>query len=296
MEQILKFPRTKHLTGSGLQAGDGDLPQVDAGALAGRSVVITEKIDGANAGLSFDAEGRLWLQSRGHYLTGGHRERHFDLFKQWASGHAAALRDRLSDRFLIYGEWLFARHTAFYDALPDYFVEFDVFDRAERRFLCAEARRALLDGLPVASAPVVWSGVFPRGLDLMALIGPSAFKTEGWREALTRAAEAAGVDVERAHQQADPSILMEGLYIKIEEGGQVVERLKLVRPGFTQAINDADGHWLDRPIVRNQRAPRGLPTEGDRRPLGDPSEGRAAPLGDRATSIMAAEGGRPEVQ
>ena len=44
---------------------------------------------------------------------------------------------------------------------------------------------------------------------------------------------------------------MEGLYIKIEENGQVVERLKFVRPSFTQAVDASQSHWLDRPIVPN---------------------------------------------
>ena len=53
----------------------------------GKYIVIEEKVDGANAAISFSDSGELLLQSRGHYLTGGYRERHFNLFKQWASIH-----------------------------------------------------------------------------------------------------------------------------------------------------------------------------------------------------------------
>ena len=45
---------------------------------------------------------------------------------------------------------------------------------------------------------------------------------------------------------------MEGLYIKVEENGQVVDRLKFVRPSFLQTILESQTHWLDRPIVPNQ--------------------------------------------
>jgi hypothetical protein len=45
---------------------------------------------------------------------------------------------------------------------------------------------------------------------------------------------------------------MEGLYLKVEEGGRVVERYKLVRSSFLTAILDSGSHWLDRPIVPNQ--------------------------------------------
>ena len=36
--------------------------------------MVEEKIDGANSAVSFDGDGGLLLQSRGHYLTGGYRE------------------------------------------------------------------------------------------------------------------------------------------------------------------------------------------------------------------------------
>jgi hypothetical protein len=52
-------------------------------------------------------------------------------------------------------------------------------------------------------------------------------------------------------RQTDLSDLMEGLYVKHEEGGQVVGRYKYVRPEFLQRIGDSDGHWLDGPIVQN---------------------------------------------
>src|SRR5262245_29937714 len=105
MLTILKYPRTHHLEGSRLQPGDEDLESVPFSQVAGRFLVVEEKLDGANAGIRFDAEGKLWLQSRGHFLSGGVREKHFNLFKQWANCHANDLRDILGDRYVLYGEW-----------------------------------------------------------------------------------------------------------------------------------------------------------------------------------------------
>jgi hypothetical protein len=34
-------------------------------------VTVEEKVDGANAAISFSPDGQMLLQSRGHYLTGG---------------------------------------------------------------------------------------------------------------------------------------------------------------------------------------------------------------------------------
>ena len=44
---------------------------------------------------------------------------------------------------------------------------------------------------------------------------------------------------------------MEGLYIKVEDGGQVVDRMKFVRPSFLQTVELSETHWLDRPIIPN---------------------------------------------
>ena len=88
--EIKKYPRTPHLEGSRLQPGDEDLSQVPFADIAGRHLVVEEKVDGANSAVSFDAGEQLLLQSRGHYLTGGYRERHYALMKQWAAVHREA--------------------------------------------------------------------------------------------------------------------------------------------------------------------------------------------------------------
>lgn len=63
-----------------------------------------------------------------------------------------------------------------------------------------------------------------------------------------------GLDVQRQCRETDASDAMEGLYIKEEEGGQVVSRMKYVRASFLQCVDVSETHWLDRPIVPNQLA------------------------------------------
>ena len=48
--------------------------------------------------------------------------------------------------------------------------------------------------------------------------------------------------------------MMEGLYLKGECGGHVVERFKYVRTDFLQAVANSDSHWMDRPIEPNRLA------------------------------------------
>jgi hypothetical protein len=254
MPTLHKYPRTHHLEGSRLQPGDEDLSAVPFARLAGRFLVVEEKLDGANTGLSFDADGKLWLQSRGHFLTGGVREKHFHLFKQWANAHTAALRPALADRYVLYGEWLYAKHTIFYDRLPHYFLEFDVLDTQIGAFLSTERRRELLAGLPIASVPVLRTGPAWTLQELVALIGPSLYKGPDWRERLTAVCAARGVDGDHAWAETDHFDQMEGLYLKVEEGGRVVERYKYIRPSFLTSVVDSGTHWLKRPIVPNQLA------------------------------------------
>lgn len=253
MSEIHKYPRTCHLEGSRLQPGDEDLEQVPFEALRRRYCVVEEKLDGANAGISLDADGRLRLQSRGHLLVGGAREKHWDLFKRWARAHATAIANRLGDGLTVYGEWLYAKHTIFYDELPHYFLEFDIRDRSGA-FWSTERRLAHLVGSPVRSVPVLWQGVVREPHKLPELVRDSLYKSPRWRERLRASAAAGGVDADRAVLETDPDDKAEGLYIKVEEGGVVVDRLKWIRASFLTAVVDSGSHWLARPIVTNQLA------------------------------------------
>ena len=251
---IRKYPRTRHVEGSRLQPGDQDLEAVPWREVRGRHLAIEEKIDGANCAVSFDETGKLLLQSRGHYLTGGTREKHFAALKPWAQAHASALFAVLGDRHVMYGEWAYAKHTVYYDALPHYFLEFDVLDRETGAFLSTPRRRALLAGLPVVSVPVLHEGSLRTLDELVAFVGPSRFKTATWRERLAKEAAELELDPGRILSETDASNEMEGLYIKVEDAERVIERLKWVRHGFLTSVVDSGTHWLARPIVPNRLA------------------------------------------
>jgi len=256
---INKYPRTQHVEGSGLQRGDEDLGVAPFAALAGRHLVIEEKMDGANCAVSFGTGGELLLQSRGHYLTGGPRERQFAPLKGWAACHGGELWGALRDRYVMYGEWLYAKHTIFYTELPHYFMEFDVLDTVEGTFLSTGRRRELLAGCPfVAPVHVLHEGEVGSLAELRALAGPSRFiaADPAERLAVLRAACAERtLDSERALRETDTSGLMEGLYIKVEEGGEVRGRYKYVRGGFLQTVIDSESHWMDRPLLPNRLRP-----------------------------------------
>lgn len=251
-DTIIKYPRTPHLQGSRLQPGDEDLSQRPFSDIAGRHIVLEEKIDGANSAISFTDSGELRLQSRGHFLTGGNREKHYDLLKQWAAVHRDRLYDVLGDRYIMYGEWMYAKHSIYYDMLPDYFMEFDILDRDTDTFLDTPSRHALIRDLPVSSCPVLASGIFDSIGGILAYLGDSAYISSDHIGHLRENAARLGLDVDRVVRETDAARTMEGIYIKVEENGRVTDRMKYVRASFLQTIEQSQSHWLDRPIVPNR--------------------------------------------
>lgn len=268
MITITKYPRTVHLAGSRLQSGDSVQGQVSIKTLlsSGCSLVWEEKLDGANVGISFQ-DGVMYLQCRGHYLQGGARERQFDLFKRWASAHEEELYLIIGDRYVMYGEWLYARHSSFYDALPHFFMEFDILDRETGEFLSTPERHAMLAGSTVVSVPVLpterWidaetGGIVPgtsevrTDADVRRLVRNSIYKTAQWEATLAAAATLAGVAPDAALGEGHRSRLAEGVYLKVEKAGLTVARYKWIHPSFTQAIVDDGVHWAQRPLIVNR--------------------------------------------
>lgn len=208
------------------------------------NAVVQEKVDGANTGISFSDEGQLLLQSRGHYLRGGQRERQFDLLKQWANENQDTLFDILEDRYILFGEWCYAKHHIFYDALPHHFLGFDLFDKQASRFLSLRRYQEIIKDR-VCSVPVLAQGKFGKMSNFTGFIGPTGFKTKDWKQKLV---DVAG---EKELRHTDMTDLMEGVYVRIEDEDWVVGRMKYPREEFTKTIND-DTHWMTRPIIANQ--------------------------------------------
>lgn len=249
--------------GSNLQAGDEDLTQIPFSQLIGKHVVVEEKVDGSNCAISYDNEWNQLLQSRGHYLTGGPREKEFNVLKQWASVHSEKFLEVLTDRYIMYGENMYAKHTEFYDRLTHYFMEFDILDtqngtyidgeRKEQQgsWLSTPRRKELLKGLPVEPVLVLFEGKLDSIEQLKSFVTPSHFKSENHWNVFMSHFPKYDSDSDRAIRGTDPINLMEGLYLKVEEDGVVKERYKWVRGDFLQCILNSDGHWHERPIIPN---------------------------------------------
>ena len=123
--------------------------------------------------------------------------------------------------------------------------------RQTGQFLSTVRRREFLDGLPVHSVPVLHEGTFERLDDVVALLRPSVFIDPQAQQDLVKAARRTHQTPEAVLRETDISGMMEGLYVKVEEDGQVRNRLKLVRADFLAIVDQSGSHWQDRPIIRN---------------------------------------------
>jgi hypothetical protein len=231
-DDFIKYPRTPHLFGSRGTDDDKHLSAVDSARfIADESLIVEEKLDGTNVGIHFTSAGRMVLQCRGHEITAGMHPQ-YDLFKQWTMGKRTDLELMLEDRYILFGEWLYARHSVHYRRLPHYFFEFDIFDKHEDVFLNLASRLKILAGSGVQTVPVLHRGKATQE-QLHALIGQSSYDSAFQNPETGRTDD-----------------LMEGLYLRTEAAGRVTGRAKLVRPEFVEKVKQSE-HWQHQAMVPN---------------------------------------------
>ena len=142
------------------------------------------------------------------------------------------METQLENRFILFGEWVYARHSIFYRKLTHYFFEFDIYDKEQEAFLDLEQRLTMLEGTGIQTVPVVHKGIVTRD-DLENLIAPSQFDSQ-FDNPTTK--------------QTDN--LMEGVYLRTEADGMVTGRAKFVRPEFVEKIKQST-HWQHQQMVPN---------------------------------------------
>jgi ATP-dependent RNA circularization protein (DNA/RNA ligase family) len=224
-EDFFRFPHTPHLAwlGQGSPRDDKVLTPKQVSALLADAVVVEEKLDGANLGLSVSPQGALRVQNRGQYLVEPFMGQ-FSRLESWLAQHRPALLDRLTRGLILFGEWCAARHSLDYADLPDWFLVFDVYDREAGQFWSTARRDALAKTLGLVCVPTLHRGkVTQTSLRALLESSPSCYRS------------------------GPP----EGVVIKREGGGWTLSRAKLVRAEFTQTIGE---HWRNRSIEWNRVA------------------------------------------
>ena len=88
--------------------------------------------------------------------------------------------------------------------------------------------------------------------EIISFLGDSHYISESHIEHLREDAGRLGLDADKVCRETDSTRTMEGIYIKVEENGEVVDRMKYVRASFLQTVEESQSHWLDRPIIPNR--------------------------------------------
>lgn len=149
-KDFLKFLRTRHIFdagGNGVSRDDLVLSSKESeNFLRNTTLILEEKVDGANIGISIAENYQIKVQNRSHYVNSS-THKQFSTLDSWIEQHSEDLFSILKpERHVLFGEWLLAKHSIHYTSLPDYFLAFDVFDKDERRFLNISERNSLLEG------------------------------------------------------------------------------------------------------------------------------------------------------
>ncbi len=221
---FFKFPSTPHLTTlEGVKVRDDKIfSKAERLDFLRQEIVVEEKIDGANLGISFDAEGNLLLQNRGSYLqlpaVGQWKK-----LDQWLHPRMDVLFEFLTNRYILFGEWCYAQHSVFYNRLPDWFLGFDLYDKHTERFLSVEQRNQLFMQIYIHKVPQLGYGVYSF-LEIKQLLTQSKISDE-------------------------PA---EGLYLRVDQENWLLKRAKLVRSAFIQAVEE---HWSRSTIKPNRLNP-----------------------------------------
>ena len=216
-----KFPSTPYLIAPSntLKRQDKILTDDEAKLFYTKRVTVEEKVDGANLGISFSSEGTVQLQNRGHYIAMPYHGQWRPL-SDWLKHRIDILFDVLTDKYIIFGEWCYAKHEIYYNKLPDWFIAFDIYDKNEHRFLPVIKRDRLIKKARIARINQLYCGFISRE-SLDELIGKSSYGEEQ----------------------------CEGLYLRIDNSDCLLHRAKYVRNTFSQSL---DTHWSKKSLIHNQ--------------------------------------------
>lgn len=212
------YPRTAHIEGSNIVDDDEAVSNSSCKSMiqSADCVVVQEKVDGTNVGVHFEEDWVPVCQKRSGVIGQGEHEQYVR-FRDWVYGQVEDLWTCLNTRYVLYGEYLLAVHGVSYDALPSFFLAFDVWDKQDKCWLSWDRMQKLLEPCQgrISCVPLLsrnWNGDLK---ELEALVQKSKFST-------TETAE--------------------GVYIRFEKGGVVQHRLKYRRKTFTAGRKDFHTH------------------------------------------------------
>lgn len=144
-------------------------------------IIVEEKVDGANMGISIRrSDGKIVVQNRSHFVSSSYHAQ-FQPLDKWLAKHTADLWEILEPgRHILYGEWLYATHSVRYDRLPGWFIAYDIYDKAEDKFLARACVTELLAKTEVSQISAIDPAMCPRLIFLPDPSSPSLARRQAW--------------------------------------------------------------------------------------------------------------------
>lgn len=186
--------------------------------LLGGKVTITEKMDGANAGIILTKDGWFRMQKRGSLVDQSEHEQ-FNFFKAWTQTNYEKIL-KVPARYRLYGELMRAVHTIQYDRLPDWFLVFAIWDHKKNEYVKWSVLEELCAEWGFSTVPLIGDNVYVDRDELVDYIPKTS--NYGFEKA-------EGIVVWSYRQQM---------------------RGKLVIPEFIKRMDESD-HWTHGPYRTN---------------------------------------------
>lgn len=231
MTGLKKFIRTKHIIKlkdpkdeSAREREDLIWTEKELTDFLKHDLVIEEKVDGANLGIFIDEDNNIIIQNRSHYIHPGYHKQ-FATIDKWKYAHEDDIRQVLGNNpWIIYGEWVVARHSIHYTNLPDKFILFDIYDRSTDKFFSRNKVEELIHGTAFKQIRKIDEGKFTKA-QLKKFVDPKPLTSIYY----------------------DGPI--EGIYVRCFNDDHTLKyRGKIVRKDFMQ---DDAPHWANYEITKN---------------------------------------------
>lgn len=142
-----KYPRTYHFSFSEGASSDDKIHKND-NIFGDKEIVITEKMDGENTTVYPD--GTFHARS----LDSGHKQYH-----SYMAGLVNTFFWNIPEGYRICGEYMFAKHSIFYENLDSYFYVFGIYDK-DNNCLSWNETKELCNRLGLITVPTLYIGKY----------------------------------------------------------------------------------------------------------------------------------------
>ncbi|KAF9433544.1 hypothetical protein BGZ76_009302 [Entomortierella beljakovae] len=143
-----------------------------------------------------------------------------DESEKYAEEDKKGLQDELAP-YVLYGEWLYAKHAIQYTALTSWFIPFDLYDVKTGTFVSRAVFRKAIAQTSLAQNPTI---------QIPAKIYGDASKTLEWTLGMLQCPSSLMKTAKDRESQLQCRV--EGLYFRIDEGDKLLTRSKVVRHDF----------------------------------------------------------------